>query len=71
MYADLARQSKEVAGVAAFAGTLTWIDILWEEVCEAAECHDPKRLREELIQVAATAIAWVEKIDKDAGVDDT
>ena len=37
-----------------------------EEVAEAFEEHDPARLRSELVQVAAVAVAWVEKIDRDA-----
>ena len=34
-----------------------------EEVAEAFAESDPARLREELIQVAALAVSWVEKID--------
>lgn len=49
----------------------TWAVILTEEVGEVAEAtlrlHDPgwgiKPLREELIQVAAVAIAMIEEID--------
>lgn len=41
--------------------------ILQEEIYEAwAEYDDPQALRAELIQVAAVAVAWVEKIDRDA-----
>ncbi len=41
-----------------------WSDILLEEVYEAlAEANDA-RLREELIQVAAVAVSWVEAIDR-------
>lgn len=42
---------------------LTWAYILEEEFWEATAESDPKRLREELIQVAAVAIAWVEDLD--------
>lgn len=45
-------------------GTLTWFDILREEFWEAAAEEDADRLREELIQVAAVAVAWVEAIDR-------
>lgn len=41
----------------------SWIDILLEEVFEAAAEEDPDRLRAELIQVAATACAWVKDLD--------
>lgn len=43
---------------------LTWMAILLEEVLEAAVETDPQRLREELIQVAAVAVKWVEDIDQ-------
>lgn len=44
--------------------TLTWRDILWEEVAEAFAEKDEDRLREELIQVAAVASNWVKAIDR-------
>lgn len=44
--------------------TLTWRDILWEEVAEAFAERDEDRLREELIQVAAVAGNWVKAIDR-------
>ena len=50
---------------AAFAnGRGTWRHILIEEVAEAEAESDRTRLREELIQVAAVAVAWVEAIDR-------
>lgn len=52
----------------AFAeGTGSYYHILNEEIAEAyAEYDDPQALRKELIQAAAVAVAWVEKIDRDA-----
>lgn len=44
-------------------GAITWQDILFEEVAEAFAEALPNRIREELIQVAAVAVAWVEDID--------
>jgi hypothetical protein len=44
--------------------SLTWLDILAEEVFEAFAEHDPALLRAELIQVAAVAVAWVQAIDR-------
>ena len=41
---------------------VTWLDILLEEFSEAAMERDPKRLDEELIQVAAVCVSWVEKL---------
>lgn len=45
-------------------GKGTWLDILFEEFYEAAAEVDPAKLREELIQVAAVAVAWIEAIDR-------
>jgi hypothetical protein len=45
-------------------GTGTWLDILLEEVYEAAAEDDPQKLRAELIQVAAVAVSWAEAIDR-------
>lgn len=45
-------------------GDGTWRDILLEEVFEALAEDDPDKLRAELIQTAAVAVAWVEAIDR-------
>jgi hypothetical protein len=45
-------------------GTVTWRDILDEEVQEAFAEDDPDLLRAELVQVAAVAVAMVECIDR-------
>lgn len=60
--ADDARDACE----AAFSrGRGSYAHIFVEEVCEAVEAaYDPAKLREELIQVAAVAVAWVECIDR-------
>lgn len=48
-------------------GAGSYYHILNEELAEAyAEANNPEALRAELIQVAAVAVAWVEKIDRDA-----
>ncbi len=60
-YADAA---KEATDKAAENGTLTWADILSEEVLEAFSETDHDALREELVQVAAVAISWAEDIDR-------
>jgi hypothetical protein len=41
-----------------------WDGILLEEVFEALEQIDSAKIRAELIQVAAVAVAWVEAIDR-------
>lgn len=48
----------------AAAGLVSWRDILLEEVHEAGAEEDPDALREELLQVAAVAVAWIEAIDR-------
>jgi hypothetical protein len=42
----------------------TWEHILTEEYAEAMAEDDVARLRKELIQLAAVAVAWVEHIDR-------
>lgn len=41
----------------------TWMHLIREEVAEAFAETDPTRLREELLQVAALCVSWIEKID--------
>lgn len=51
-------------------GKVTWSSILLEEVFEALAEGDVAKLREELVQVAAVAGAWVEDIDSRAAYAD-
>lgn len=59
---DWARTRCEVA---AEADAVTFEHILTEEWAEALDAEGPD-LREELIQVAAVAVAWIEAIDRRA-----
>lgn len=59
--AALARQTCDDAFA---AGVGSWALILTEEYAEALAESDPAKLRAELIQVAAVAVAWVEAIDR-------
>lgn len=61
---ERADSARHVCDVLFRAGTGSWRDILHEEVQEAFAEHDPVKLREELIQVAAVAMAWVENMDR-------
>ena len=45
-------------------GKLTWQDIAEEEFLEAVSETDPVKLREELIQLAAVCVAWIECLDR-------
>ena len=47
-------------------GTVSWTDILFEEAHEAAAEADPAKLRAEVVQIAAVAVAWLECIDRRA-----
>lgn len=42
----------------------TWMHLVREEVAEAFMESDPDRLAEELLQVAALCVSWVERIRK-------
>ncbi len=59
--------AKELCDTAAQNGSLTWMHILVEEVAELLEAPDRASLREELIQTAAVAVAWVECLDRQSG----
>lgn len=60
-----AAAAKSATDANAQNGSVTYGDILIEEVYEAMAESDAANLREELIQVAAVAVAWVEKIDRE------
>jgi len=56
--------AKAATDKAAKEGTVSWADILLEEVFEALAESDPEKLRTELIQTAAVATQWAEAIDR-------
>lgn len=58
-YVVLADEAKRLADQAHENGTLTWRHILQEEYLEALAESDPEKLAEELVQVAAVAVAWL------------
>ena len=62
--AHVARLAKSWCDNAAKRGALTYRHILDEEVQEAFAESDPAKLRAELVQVAAVAVAWIECIDR-------
>ncbi len=43
-------------------GSVTWVHLVREEIAEAFLETDPERLAEELVQVAALCVSWVELI---------
>lgn len=48
-------------------GSITFEHILTEEWAEAVAEEDPVALRAELVQLAAVAVQWIEKLDEEAG----
>lgn len=58
---DMAQSATDAA---TSCGALTWLHVLYEEVCEAFAEDQPEALRSELIQVAAVAISWIEALDR-------
>lgn len=62
---DCMKQAQYACDDCANDNSMTFWHILFEEVLEANAAPDKTNLREELIQIAAAAVAWVEKIDRD------
>jgi hypothetical protein len=58
-----AARAKLLTDYHAADGTVTWLDVLKEEVQEAFAETEWWRLRAELIQVAAMAVRWIEDGD--------
>lgn len=56
--------AKETCECRAKDGALTWGHITVEELCEAVEAKGEMARREELIQLAAVVLAWIENIDR-------
>ena len=61
-YAYARNQFRALCDYAHERGKQTWLNILQEEVYEAFAEEDPEKLEEELIQVAAVAVSWIEAI---------
>jgi ubiquinone biosynthesis protein UbiJ len=57
---------QRITATATSAGTVTRGQILQTECAEALAEEDPIALREELVQVAASAVAFVQQLDDEA-----
>lgn len=66
-FREVANKARAYCQDAFAEGRGAWSHILNEEFCEALAERDRMKLRQELIQVAAVAVAWVEKIDREIG----
>lgn len=64
-YRAAAFEARQRCDRAARLGLVTYKDILEEEVYEAFAETDVDELRAELIQVAAVAVAWIDKLDRE------
>ena len=62
-YSPQAEVEKAVTDYANQVGEVTWAQILREEVAEFMAEEDLARMRAELVQIAAVAVAVVEDID--------
>ena len=60
----LAEEERAACEAAFRSGRGTWRHVMAEEIAEANAEKDPAKLRAELLQVAAVAVAWVEAIDR-------
>jgi hypothetical protein len=60
----IANQWRDMVNQRLADGTVTWMDILFEEAYEAGVEADPAKLRAEVVQIAAVAVAWLECIDR-------
>lgn len=59
-----ADSARDTADLWASSGQVTWRDILFEEVMEAFAEADEDKLEEELVQVAAVAVCWIEALHR-------
>lgn len=63
--AEAERTAKATCERATRAGTLTWRDLIDEEVCELFAEPDREKARAEAIQAAAVLVQMVEAIDRE------
>ncbi|MCX5066623.1 hypothetical protein OOJ91_12115 [Micromonospora lupini] len=63
-FAENAERWKLINAERAGRGAIAWDGVLLEEVFEALAEDDPVKLRAELVQVAAVAVAQIEAIDR-------
>lgn len=59
------KRAKDMCDIAFKREQGTWAHIAVEEMSEVVSAFDIHKRREELIQLAAVCVAWVEKIDRD------
>lgn len=56
--------AKQFTDQSTLDGSLTYADVLVEEVFEALAESDPATLRVELVQIAAVCVQWIQALDR-------
>lgn len=64
---EIEQALREDYSLFALESPVTWVHLLREEMAEAFAATDPAQLRAELVQVAALAVSWCERLDARAG----
>jgi len=62
-------EAKETCEERKSIGQLTWTDIVLEEMCEVVEATSDENRIEELTQLSALCIAWIQSIKRNPGKD--
>ena len=57
-------RAKQMCDIHSERGDLTWAHIAVEEMSEVVAAKDDSQRREELVQLAAIVVAWIESIDR-------
>lgn len=58
--------ARDACDSAARAGCVSWFHIAVEELAEAVDARDAASRRDELVQLAAVIVAWIENVDRSA-----
>jgi hypothetical protein len=66
-YEDALLWARESYEIARSSGKMTWRHILAEEFYEVCSETNPDKLKEELVQLAAVCVEWIEVIDRRRG----
>ena len=62
----MAARARDMCQEAARRGECTWLLIALEEMAEAFAEDDPYRVRQEVLQLVAVGVSWIEAIDRAA-----
>ena len=68
-YEELANEAKSICETCLEDGSISWHEILQEEVAEVFAEDDPKKQAEELIQVAAVCVSMIEFLKRSGQIE--